>query len=43
MIQRLGLRAFTAKGLGSILVQGTKITQAAWCSQSSSNSSINNK
>lgn len=32
----------TAQGLGSILVQGAKITQAAWCSQSSNNSSINN-
>ena len=32
-VQWLGLCAFTAKGLGSIPVQGTKIPQAAWHGQ----------
>ena len=33
MVQWLGLCAFTAEGVGSIPSQGTKIPQAAWCSQ----------
>ena len=32
-IQGLGLCTCTAKGTGSILGQGTKIQQAAWCGQ----------
>ena len=37
VVQWLGLRAFTAKGLGSILGQGTEIPQAAQCGQSKKN------
>ena len=33
VVQWLGLCAFTAKGVGSIPGQGTKIPQAAWCGQ----------
>ena len=33
VVKWLGLRAFTAKGQGSIPGQGTKIPQAVWCSQ----------
>ena len=33
MVQGLGLCAFTAEGPGSIPGWGTKILQAAWCSQ----------
>ena len=33
VVQWLGLCAFTAEGLGSIPDRGTKIPQAAWCSQ----------
>ena len=33
MVQWLGLWAFTAKGLGSISGEGTKILQAAQCDQ----------
>ena len=33
VVQWLGLRAFTAKGLGSIPGSGTKILQATWCGQ----------
>ena len=33
VVQRLGLSAFTVKGLGSIPGQGTKIPQAAECGQ----------
>ena len=32
-IQRLGLRTFTAKGMGSVPDGGTKIPQATQCSQ----------
>ena len=42
MVQWLGLHAFTAKGLGSILVQGTKTAQTAWYTQGNNNSNINN-
>ena len=33
MVQRLGLGAFTAKGLGSIPGWGPKIPYAVWCGQ----------
>ena len=33
VVQQLGLGAFTAKGLGLIPGQGTKIPYAAWCGQ----------
>ena len=33
VVQWLGLHALTAKGLCTIPGQGTKIPQAAWCSQ----------
>ena len=33
VVQWLGLRAFTAKGLDSIPGSGTKILQATWCGQ----------
>ena len=33
VVQWLGLHAFTAKGMGSIPSQGTKIPQATWCGQ----------
>ena len=33
VVQWLGLHAFTAKGLGLIPDQGTKITQAMWHGQ----------
>ena len=33
MVQRSGLSAFAAEDVGSIPARGTKIMQAAWCSQ----------
>ena len=33
VVQWLGLRALTAKGLGSIPGRGTKIPKAEWCGQ----------
>ena len=39
-VQWLGLRAFTAKGWVSIPGQGTKIPQAAHCSQKKKKKSI---
>ena len=39
----LGHGAFTAKGLGSIPGQGTKISQAAWHSQKQTNKHKTNK
>lgn len=42
-VQLLGLLALTARGLGSILGQGTKILQAAWHSQKNKTRQINLK
>ena len=42
-VQRLGLRALTVEGPGSILGQGTKIPQATWCSQKKYNNNIYQK
>ena len=43
MVLWLGLRVFTAKGVGSIPGQGTKILQAAWCGQDKKNKIKNKK
>ena len=37
MVQWLGLQAFTAKDVGSVPGQGTKILQASWNSQGKKN------